>query len=838
MAKKKRKKISAKPVQKKAQPSLIQQYPVLSIVLLLFILLLIFYHQIVFQNMTLLPPDTLTSMSYQPFVKGAFEDGTFPLWNPYIFSGMPSYASLSSAPYVNIFDTILNETLNLVKKIIPLNDFFRLLINYLFFGLFVFLLMRSLKISPEASLFSAIAVIFIPQYIAFTAFGHNTKFLSLVLIPLIFWSVQKMLEKRNVLFFALTALVFGFQLLRAHIQVCYYTYLFIGIYFVYYSIVEYRETKKFNNIFKGFGLLTGTLILALMLSSVMYISVYEYSHYSIRGGGASGGLAYDYASNWSFSPAEMITFIVPSFFGFGGSTYWGTMPFTDYPLYMGIIVLFFAGLAFVLKRDKFLIFFAIIAVFSLIVSFGKFVPVLYGPMFNWLPFFNKFRVPSMIHILLDFSVVIMAGMGLHSLISIRETNDSQLIQKKYEGAKKYFYVFGSIGIAILLFIVIAKGTVIGWIANSGKVAETALQLPYQMALKDTVVMLILLGMSGFLALYYLNKKLNTNLLTIALIFFVIVDLWLVDYKIIDPKPAIDEKENFQKNEVVDFLENQPRPFRIFMAADIKPANWYMYYLIENVTGYHPAKLKNYQEFLEESALDLNVRFPYSGRPLPYFLSKYYTETIQNGKPEIQRFPAASITDERFRQDNKWLNMLNVKYLISYYPISDPRYPQRHTYVYQNSEVLPRAFFVNEVKQLGDKTEIFSFMKSSQFDPAKTAVLEEAPAFAIQPDSVNQVDLVSHEIHRIKLKASVASPALMVLSEIYYPAGWKAFVNGAETKIFKTNYILRSIFLQPGDQEIEFVYAPNSFRLGIIISSITLLLLILMLIFALKKRKKN
>lgn len=836
MAKKKRKPVSLKPAVQKSQLSLIKRYPILSIVLLLFILLIIFYHQIIFQNMTLLPPDTLASKSYRPFVEQAVEEGVYPLWNPYIFSGMPSYASLSSAPYVNIFDTIINETLNLVRKIIPMNEFLRLLINYLFFGLFVFLLMRSLKVSTEASLFSAIAIMFIPQFIAFTAFGHNTKFLSIVLIPLIFWSVQHMLEKQNLLYFALTALIFGFQLLRAHVQVCYYTYLFIGIYFIFSAVVEFRATRKINTILKGFGLLAGTLILALLLSSVLYISVYEYSHYSIRGGGATGGLDYDYASNWSFSPAEMITFIVPSFFGFGGATYWGTMPFTDYPLYMGIIVLFFAGLALVLKRDRFLIFFAIIALFSLIVSFGKYLPVLYGPMFELLPFFNKFRVPSMIHILLDISVVIMAGMGLHFLISLRESADPKLLQQKSDAVRKYFYIFGSIGIAILLFIIIAKGMVIGWITHSGKIAES--QLPYQMALKDTVVMLVLLGLSGFLTLYYLNKKLSSSLFASAMIFLVIVDLWLVNYKIIDPRPSVDEQEYFQKNDVVKFFETQSKPFRIYAAADVKPANWYMYYFIESITGYHAAKLKIYQEFLEESALDMSVRFPYTGRPMPYFLSKYFTEALQNGKPEILRVPGASIPPERFQNDNKWLNMLNVKYLVSYYPIDDPRYPRRQTYVYQNPEALPRAFFVDEVKQISEKADIFNFMKSPQFDPAKTAVLEEAPAFPIQADSANQVELVSYDIHNIKLTATVAAPALMVVSEIYYPAGWKAFVDGVETKIFKTNYILRSLFLQPGEHEIEFRFAPASFTLGLLISIATLIGLVFALALAIYKLKKK
>ncbi|MDW7682446.1 MAG: hypothetical protein SCK70_17910, partial [bacterium] len=347
----------------------------------------------------------LTAKSYNNFINDALKEGTFPLWNPYIFSGMPSFASLASAPLVNIVDAALQYALIGIRYLIPLTPFMRIILNYVLFGMLVYLLLQSFGANRYACLFSAIAVMFIPQYVAFTAFGHNTKFLSLVLIPLILWSVDHLLKKRSLLFFTITALALGFQLFRAHVQVCYYTYLMLAIYFIYYAIFEFKQTKKFQNIAKGFGLLAVAGVVALLLSSVMYISIYEYSHYSIRGGGVGGGLDYDYASSWSFSPAEMITFLIPSFFGFGGATYWGKMPFTDYPLYMGIVVLFLAGLALVIRRDRQVIFFTIIAVFSLLVSFGKHFPVLYDPMFNLLPFFNQFRVPSMIHILLDLSVV-------------------------------------------------------------------------------------------------------------------------------------------------------------------------------------------------------------------------------------------------------------------------------------------------------------------------------------------------------------------------------------------------------------------------------------------------
>lgn len=835
MAKKKQKKsMVAKPLSKKKQMSFFSKHPTWTTVIILFILLLIFYHQIVFEGKTLLQPDVLTAKSYQPFVRDALKHGTYPLWNPYIFSGMPSYASLSTAPLVNIFDTIINYTLEGIRYLIPLTPFMRLLLNYLLLGLLTYLLLVSLNANKLAALFAAIAMVFLPQFIAFTAFGHNSKLLSLVLIPLIFWSINQLLKKKNLLFFSLTALAIGFQLMRAHVQVCYYTYLFIGIYFIYHAVIEYRETKKFSNILKSAGLLSGAVIVALLFSSVLYLSVYEYSHYSIRGGGASGGLDYDYASGWSFSPAEIITFIVPSFFGFGGATYWGKMPFTDYPLYMGIVVLFLAGLALVVRRDRYVIFFAIIALFSLIVSFGNHLPILYGPMFKFLPFFNKFRVPSMIHILLDMSIVLMAGMGLHFLISIKETGDKLLIQQKFQAVKKYFYSFGSIAILVLLFVVLGKGTIINWIAGSGKVTASVQLVAYQMVLKDTVIMLMLLGLSGFLVIYYLNNKLRTEWLGIALIFLLIIDLWLVDFKIINPEPSVNEENYFQKTDVVEFLQQQKQPFRIFPIRlnqpGEKPDNWYLYFKLQNIYGYHAAKLRIYQETLEEFQLP------------QLYLYKFLKQGIDNrGQQVVQIRPLNEIPSNLLYGHQSFLNMLNVKYLISAYPIPDTSFQiikRGSAFIYENKHALPRAYFVNKIKTLESKKEIFDFISSGQFDPARNAILEQEPEFAIEPALDNHVELVSYDIHRIKLKASVKTPSLMVLSEVYYPAGWKAYVDGARTKIYKTNYILRSIFLKPGDHEIEFVFKPASFTIGLVISLITLMLLIISLVYSLRKQARK
>lgn len=133
----------------------------------------------------------------------------------------------------------------------------------------------------------------------------------------------------------------------------------------------------------------------------------------------------------------------------------GGMPFTDYPFYMGIVTLLLAGMAFILKRSRYVVFFTILALVTLVISFGKHFPILYGPLFKFLPFFNKFRVPSMIHILLAFAVVILAGIGLHSLLNLKD-------QSQHQKIRKYIYIFIGISGFIALFLLFGKGVYLNW----------------------------------------------------------------------------------------------------------------------------------------------------------------------------------------------------------------------------------------------------------------------------------------------------------------------------------------------------------------------------------------
>ena len=196
MAKKKIRQRETKPAaQLKDRPSFIDRHPMGFLLIIVLVSLTIFYFPVLFGGKSLVSPDKLTSNAIKPFINNAFDRGIFPMWTPYVFSGMPSFASLMSAPRVNLIDSAAREILRALSFILPDPDFIFNFLNYLVFAVLMYALMRSKKISPIASLFSAVAVIFIPQFIAFTAYGHNTKFLSLYLIPLIILLTMKILDE-------------------------------------------------------------------------------------------------------------------------------------------------------------------------------------------------------------------------------------------------------------------------------------------------------------------------------------------------------------------------------------------------------------------------------------------------------------------------------------------------------------------------------------------------------------------------------------------------------------------------------------------------------------------
>jgi hypothetical protein len=545
------------------------------------------------------------------------------------------------------------------------------------------------------------------------------------------------------------------------------------------------------------------------MSSWLYLSVQEYSHYSIRGGGK--GLDYGYATSWSFSPLEVLTFFVPSFVGFGGPTYWGKMPFTDFPFYMGIVLLFLAGLALVLERKRTTLFMGLLGLFALLVSFGKEFPLIYNLLFKYLPYFSKFRVPSMILILLQFSTVFLAARALTLLWDAVQGNRVDAIRRKVQ---KYSIIFGGFCALLFLYLLLGKGSLIGAMAASGKVLNPQLQAQsYRMAVMDGLLMVLMVAILLVLLSLVGKKAIRPSTFVWFVGALILFDLWRIDFRIIQPKPRASETAFFRADEVVQFLKKDKSLYRILPVLDERPPNWYMYHFIQNVYGYHAAKIKIYQEMLEETG------FPRS------FLLKYYKPVVQNGQQTFAHRAPDEMDPSLWRLHENVLRMLNVKYIITPFAFQDSSYTlvyRGRKNVFRHVTALPRAWFVDQIKVVASKEEVFQRLRSPDFDPAHEALLYETPD--VQPAGAggNRVEVVNWDIQKIEISVEAKKPGFLVLSEVFYPAGWEAKLDGRPVRIYQTNHILRGLVIPEGKHQLVLEFRPGAFRLGLLITAGTIL----------------
>ncbi|MCK5547639.1 MAG: hypothetical protein KAI64_01395, partial [Thermoplasmata archaeon] len=337
--------------------------------------------------------------------------GTYPLWNPYLFCGMPSYPTQAYTPFVypvSFFTHVLHAYLHFPEMT-------WLLLHYLLAGAGAYLLLRSLGAGAAVSLLGGAMFMIMPNYIAMGAHGHGSQACAVAYMPFaLLFALNILRGRKRIVMTSLLAITLGFQMLRGHIQISYYTYLLIGFLFIYEGVALVRR-REFSAFASNIAFFAAAFIMALGIASVLVIPVREYSGLSIRGG-EGGGLDYGYATGWSLHPKEILTFILPWSFGFGKVTYWGRMPFTDYPNYIGQVTALFSILGIFILRGRAKWFLLTAAALATLISFGRFFPVLYDPLFRFLPWFDKFRVPVMILIVQQLVLVVLAGLTMEELL--------------------------------------------------------------------------------------------------------------------------------------------------------------------------------------------------------------------------------------------------------------------------------------------------------------------------------------------------------------------------------------------------------------------------------------
>lgn len=728
-------------------------------------------------------------------------EGVDPLWMPNFFSGMPTFGNVHYIPH---------DVSYLQKVLVTLLDFLYLdqkwswfVVYYFLSGVFTFLLLRTWKLSPVAALFGALTFMLSPFAIGLAAEGHGSKLMAISYLPLVVLLTHLLFERRDMLSFGLLAAGIGTLLLTNHMQIVYYVFIVLGVYLLYHIVRDWQENKLL--VPKKAALFVGALVIGLCISSYIYLSVYEYAQYSIRGGGttgAKGGLTWDYATNWSFHPQEILTFLVPSFFGFSSQflynfqgqvqplpLYWGTMPFNTSTVYFGVVPLLLGILALIYKRNTKTIVFAILAGVALLMSFGKHFGLFYELLFNVLPFFNKFRAPVMILHIVAFVFAVLSAFGLNFLLNelSKEFNADKL-------KRGLFYALGVMGTILVLGFLFKSSLVelLGFTFSGPEekyepqTMKVLKDIRWEVLWKDYVKFVALAGAAIGAIVLYVNKNIKAGAFGAIMIGILLIDLFIIDTKYIHPVPRTDLEE-MPSNATVEFLKKQPGLFRVFPLGELyQYETSFQYFGLHSVGGYSPAKLKIYQTVVDSCF--------YSG------------------------------SDPSFPLNMNVVNMLNAKYIVANGQLPPEKFSLINTdeakrlLTYENAGALPRAWFVGKTSIVQQSEDALQQMNSREFNPAAIAILEKPLSETIgMPDSAWSVSMTEYKSREIKLQTKTSAPGLLVLSEIYYPAGWNAYVDGKPTEIFRTNYILRSIVVPAGAHEVVFKFEPRFYEIGYILS---------------------
>ena len=758
--------------------------PVVIVSGLMVVIISVLFEPVIFGGKTFGSPDSLSPKAIGIALNDLSEkSGELPQWQPWVFSGMPS-----AEAFTNISKLYFPEYL---FKLFFLPGMLIQLFHLLFAGIGAFLLLRHFKCSDWAAGLGAIAFMITPYMVTMVVFGHGSQMMTAAYIPWVFWLTVRLYQNTNFSDTGWLAVLLGFQLQRGHAQIAYYTWMLIGAYSLLMLITGLRNSDEKANTGKGFGYFILACLIGVGISLIIFLPAMDYTPFSIRGGSAGGGADYNYATGWSFHPKEIMTFFIPSAFGFGGQPYWGYMPFTDYPNYMGIIILLLAMIGLIHKRELIHWFFIFTSILALFISFGKHFSLVYDLFFNIFPYFNKFRVPHMILIILQFNVAVLAAFGLDELVAL-----------KAEIFPKWFWGFAAaVGLVFIGMVLIGSGVesaVRGSFSppmmQDPRAAQALNNLRWSLWREDIWLMILLSGAFMVMIWLWIKRKVSQRVIIGIIVVSAILDIGIVNNKIIQPSrasgrgsPLISKRavdRFFQVDEIVQFLLTDKSIYRIYPVGGLFGESRFAAFGLESIGGYHPAKLKRYNTFLAKTG-------------------------------NVAAIPV--------------LRMMNVKYLISPQKINHPELSLVKSgalksargdlpiEVYEVNNTLPRAWFVNKTEVVSEE-DVWNKIMQPDFDPRNIAYVPNE----VSVSSGSQVSITHFEkgIHRITMSTESDGNHFLVLSEVFYPLRWKAKIDGEETQTHIVNGILRGVVVPTGKHTIEFIYDKSAFNKGLTISLVS------------------
>ena len=737
--------------------------------------------------------------------------------------------------------------------------------TYLFVALLgAFLLMLALGVSWPLALGGAVAIAFCSYNFQIIQVGHNTKMQAIALMPwvlaaLVFTYKSSRKDGRSwpamtLLGSVLFALALSMQIKANHQQITYY----LAIMVLLYALVEFIATIR-DKTWKGFIVASALLLVVggagIATNVNKLLPLAKYTPHTMRGGselskdgGASKGLDLDYATAWSYGWEELPNLMIPDFNGGSSSgavnpdksetikllkragqrnlretakslpLYWGPQPFTAGPMYMGAITvfLFVLGLGLYRKREKWWI--AAAVLIAVLMAVGNHFMAFTAFCFKYLPLYNKFRTVSMALVVLQVALPVLGFLTLDSLV--------RKVPPVKELAKPLGIAFALTG-GFCLLCWMAPGMFGSFSGASDAQMQDVLVdalVKDRIALfrKDAATSLFLILGAALLILWAASPKGQASagvgrrfLAAVAICVLVLINMFAVGKRYLNADHFTTPKD-FNKpfaERTVDkiILADEDPQYRVLdLTVSVFNSSVPSYHH-KNVGGYSPAKLQRYQDLIE----------------------KYLTGEINGLYKAMGSAETLDDISAHMSAATPVLNALNTRYVIV-----DDNYPP----VVNDAAFGPAWFVTDHVSATTPDEEIALL---GAVDLRTTAVLtqeipgqagndEAASLPAATPASLpaatgNLIDLVSYAPNRLKYHYTATSDALAVFSEIYYPDGWHATVDGQALDLLRADWTLRAAVLPAGEHDVEMYFLPESYRVGAAVSRVSSILLLLLLL---------
>lgn len=768
-------------------------------------------------------PSDIPSLVYpwRILVVESLKNRTLPLWNPFYFGGMPLLANFQSATFswVNLFFFFLPAIKAWSIGIV---------IQPLLTILFTFLFLRHLKIGKIASLLGSIVF-------AFSAFSliwleYNVHGHAAMWLPLLLLAVDRIVEDRKIKWVLGGSLFLALSIFAGYPQIVFYSLTTTGFYAVFRLFGVWHKQKSFKKIIQSLLLLGSFVVLGVLLSAVQWLPGYETMRLSVREIDPIASL-----SSGGFLPWQnLVTFLAPDFFG-NPATYnfWGKAWYDNFALYVGILPLILVALAIFGRRSKETWFFVFLVVFALFLALPT-------PLGKWVANLGIYGVKSIsarIIFLLDFSLAILAALGLDWIINgscLAFPPKKTHLPAGKAGKGNPFWGSPSgrafrtnpcachpFEFTFIVFLIIFLG-LWGFVLLAGKFFPQATWLVNLPVAKRNLILPTLLFFASTALLFFLmifkRWKFSKLLFSWLFMMLIIFDLFRFGWKYL---PFAKKELVFPTTPVIEFLQKQPKPFGVnpqgepfrvnlrgepfrVEFGEAIPQNMWMPYGLESAAGYDALAPLRFTQFLG---------------------------AVRTGRADTPYGRVAQVEN----YDSKLFDLLNIKYVLAVkydekgirVPEGKPRpvfqnpkfklvFEDKTVQVYENKNVLPRAFLVHDFAVRQSNQEIIDQMLKPDFDLSKTVVLEENLPIKSIKTKINKIEWLENKPEVIKLISESEQPGFLLLTNNFYP-GWTAFVDSKKTKIYRADFTFVAVEMPEGKHLIEFHYQPQLFIYGGLIS---------------------